>query len=517
MTRLIVCCDGTWNTPDQREMGLPAPTNVVKFANALVRSDEQQVYYHPGVGTDGSRLDRLKGGGLGRGLDDNVKSAYHWLACTWRKGDSIWLLGFSRGAYTARSVGGMISRCGLLDLDPEGSTTDAAGWKAVDEAFDTYRAKGEMTATADMPFHNVAVGSSTLHSMPVGFIGVWDTVGALGVPADLALLRLIDDPRRHSFHDTELSPVVAHARHAVAMDEQRASFGPTLWTNVDPKRDVKQLWFPGVHGDVGGGYARSDLSDGALGWMMDEAGRLGLEFRKGIRERLKPDALGVLHDSLTGLFRRLWTRPRAVPRVGAEAPLLHESARKRFSGASFDHADYWASAALGDGRAVERDIYARLPWNPTGLYLEAGTEYRFDATGEWLDGSISCGPGGTRDGKFQIGELIQMAGALIDTSEEIWRTLSNDQKAQFWYSRRADDQDWFALIGVVANAEEGDYETFLIGEGTTWAPTRSGYLYAYANDAWAAYGNNRGSVRLTVAAVPPDAPAGAEVLAAAEH
>ena len=80
MTRLIVCCDGTWNTPDQREMGLPAPTNVVKFANALARTPDQQIYYHPGVGTEGNRLDRLTGGGLGKGLDENVKSAYHWLA-----------------------------------------------------------------------------------------------------------------------------------------------------------------------------------------------------------------------------------------------------------------------------------------------------------------------------------------------------------------------------------------------------------------------------------------------------
>ena len=119
------------------------------------------------------------------------------------KDDSIWLIGFSRGAYTARSVGGMISRCGLLDLG--GRMTDAEGWKAVDAAFDTYRAKGRMTATAELPFHNAAPGESTFHPRTIFFVGVWDTVGALGVPADLGLLRLIDDPRKHRFHDTELS------------------------------------------------------------------------------------------------------------------------------------------------------------------------------------------------------------------------------------------------------------------------------------------------------------------------
>ena len=173
---------------------------------------------------------------------------------------------------------------------------------------------------------------------------------------------------------------------------------------------MQQLWFPGVHGDVGGGYARSDLSDGALGWMMDEAAELGLSFRPGIRDRLRADALGVLHDSLTGIFGRLRTCPRGVPRVADDAPLLHQSARNRFSGASFDHANYWASAALDKGEPVTCDAYARQPWNVTGLFLEAGTTYHFTATGEWLDGSVRCGPGGTRDGKFQIGELVQLAG-----------------------------------------------------------------------------------------------------------
>ena len=179
MTRLIVCCDGTWNTPDQHEMGLPAPTNVVKFADALARTPDQQIYYHPGVGTEGNRLDRLTGGGLGKGLDANVKSAYQWIARTYRPDDEIWLLGFSRGVYTARSVGGMISRCGLLDLRSGYGRSEGLDGRSTRvrrlprQGHDDGLGRG-------CPFHNAAKGASTFHSTPIFFIGVWDTVGSAG-------------------------------------------------------------------------------------------------------------------------------------------------------------------------------------------------------------------------------------------------------------------------------------------------------------------------------------------------
>ena len=175
---------------------------------------------------------------------------------------------------------------------------------------------------------------------------------------------------------------------------------------------------------------------------------------------------------------------------------------QRFSGASFDHADYWASAALGAGAPVACDVYARQPWNVTGLFLEAGTPYRFTASGQWLDGSVPCGPGGAEDGTFHFGEILQLAGTVIDQTEDLWRKLSDDERAEFWGSRRVNGYPWFSLVGVVANAEDGVHETFPIGAGTTYTPKRSGYLYAYANDAWAAYGNNRGSVRMTVEVAP---------------
>ena len=328
MRNIIVCADGTWNTPDDKEGGLPAPTNVVKLFNAVAEagaSPAQKHYYHPGVGTDGSKIDRLLGGGIGKGLNQNIMSAYKWLGETYRPEDHIFLFGFSRGAYTVRSLGGMISCCGLLDLsDPKVEVAEI--WERVEKAFDCYRdEKHDLSSLEGLPFHNAGSAAEAPGATPIHFIGVWDTVGALGVPDDLAVLDLIDDPRNYEFHDTALGANVTTARHAVAMDEMRKSFAPTLWTYA-PDRDVKQIWFPGVHGDVGGGYLQCGLSDGALAWMIAEAKAAGLKFRPRIGGHVKPEPLDVLHNSDTGIFSKLKTEPRQVPRVVPRSKLFHASA-----------------------------------------------------------------------------------------------------------------------------------------------------------------------------------------------
>ncbi|BDA82909.1 hypothetical protein Sa4125_04510 [Aureimonas sp. SA4125] len=514
MAQLVVCCDGTWNTPGDKEDGLPAPTNVVKLYNSLAPVDaagaEQKRYYHPGVGTDGDWWNRLLGGGIGRGLNRNIASAYRWLAGAYRPGDAIWLFGFSRGAYTARSVGGMISRCGLLDTgDPE--ALDPEVWKQVDALFQAYRAKTTLPATAERRFHNVAGEESPFHSTPIHFIGAFDTVGALGIPADLALLHLIDDPTQHQFHDTELSPIVRHARHAVGIDERRQSFTPTLWTNrlVEPGApDMRQLWFPGVHGDVGGGYGQAGLSDIALDWMMGEAEAQGLAIKPGARSQLRPSPQALMHDSLTGIFAQLKTRPRAVPRISGgdgETQFLHASVVARHDTPPIAQGDYWPVKTVAAGAPVSIAVFARQHWNACNVFLEAGTEYVFSAEGQWLDGAIACGPAGTKDGRFQVGEVAHLAGSLIDASENLFKRLSGNRQADFWMSRRKPEFPWFALVGLVANGVRStddprapEHEVFLIGDAARFTPQAGGYLYAFANDAWHAYGDNAGSVRLTV-------------------
>jgi hypothetical protein len=513
---LVIFCDGTWNTPDQMDGPLSAPTNVVKLKNALAEHDEkgaeQRVYYHPGVGTDGGLWNRVAGGGMGEGLDKNIKSAYHWLALNYEPGAKIWLFGFSRGAYSARSLGGMISRCGLLN-PPAANMTETQTWSAVDDLFAVYRTPDAtakpVKATQKRPFHLRQTGDLCKHSIPIHFIGVWDTVGSLGIPDDMALLNLIDDPTAHSFHDTNLSPVVANARHAVAIDEKRQSFIPTLWENTDNRPTVQQVWFPGAHGDVGGGYGRVGLSDGALGWMIEEAGHLGLGFRNNVIEQLSPDPLAQVHDSVTGIFKSLKTRPRDVPLFSATNPLLHESAKKRYATPPLSQGPYWKTKRLGDNESTTVDVFARDRWNFTSIYLEAGVKYQLSATGEWVDGSIKCGPEGTRDGKFHIGEIAQLASSLFGKTETLYKKLTGNEEVDFWYTKREEKVDWFALIGVVANGvlppltpekkmEYLPHEVFVIGKSKSFTPKQSGYLYAFANDAWQMYENNRGSVKLKV-------------------
>ncbi len=513
MANLIVCSDGTWNTPDDMESGVPAPTNVVKIYNAVAGTDkdgvEQKKYYHPGVGTEGGWWNKLVGGGAGEGLDRNIKSGYHWLAETYRPGDKTFLFGFSRGAYTARSLGGLIISCGLLDLsDPKLST--AEGWRRVDLAFACYRNKALSSEFNQLSFHNRPNASvSPAKSTKIHFIGVWDTVGALGIPDDMALLNLIDDPKKHSFHDTELSDSVQNARHAVAIDEHRQTFTPTLWTKAEARPDVKQVWFPGVHSDVGGGYGRVGLSDGALKWMMDEASPLGLRFRDGAKDQLRPDCHGILHDSLTGVFKALKACPRNVPNLAANSMSgqIHESALDRFKDPPIQQGEYWPTVRLDVGASKTISIFARQHWNATGLYLAEGEAYELSATGEWRDASVTCGPGGTNDGSFQIGEVAQMASSAFGTLETLFRKVTGNRQADFWWTKRIEEMPWFALVGVVADGAGADdkgnmlpHTKFLIGDGArhTVKPGQGGYLYCFANDAWQAYRNNSGSVRLTV-------------------
>ena len=231
MKRLILCNDGTWNTPVQEENGIPAPTNVVKLYHALAALDEngieQRAYYHPGLGADGGLVDSIVGGAFGVGIDNHLRSAYYWLGTNYVPGDDIYIYGFSRGAFTARSLGGLIGR-GLLDL--RGLSSKEA-WSRVGIAYDAYRQEHRPT-TAEWAKPDWAFFDSP-DATPIRFLGVWDTVGALGVPDDLEILNLFDDKDKWRFHDTTLGQHVLTARHAMAMDEVRASFTVTRWENAD--------------------------------------------------------------------------------------------------------------------------------------------------------------------------------------------------------------------------------------------------------------------------------------------
>jgi uncharacterized protein (DUF2235 family) len=255
--RLVVCCDGTWNTPSDA-------TNVRRLFDRLATTDTQRPHYFPGVGTAGNPLRRALDGAFGVGLSENVREVYRWIADVWVPGDELVFVGFSRGAFTVRSTVGMLTRCGLVRFDPD--SDDAARDAVVERVFtEGYRERGDLSGSG-LTFQP---GFGPDDAAPVAFLGVWDTVGALGVPRTFGLLSTLLGRDDNAFHDLVLAPDVRHARQALALDERRGPYVPAAWATPPPGRHASfaQLWFPGGHSDVGGGHTNTDLSDGALRWM----------------------------------------------------------------------------------------------------------------------------------------------------------------------------------------------------------------------------------------------------------
>lgn len=502
MKNLVICCDGTWSTADQREAGVPVPTNVARLYNAVPDATSKGVqhkYYHPGVGTGKSWWDKAIGGGTGSGLDRNIMSAYRELCDYYTTGDNIYLFGFSRGAYTVRSLAGLIACCGLLDT---AGLKDADIWARIERVFQRgYRRKSEQRDAWDAlgwNFHHDAK-----NAIPIRFLGAWETVGALGIPDDMAMLNLIDNVHDYTFHDTRLSPSIQTARHAVALDEMRASFQPTLWIAAD-KQDARQIWLTGMHSDVGGGYPETGLSDIALNWMIEEAALCGLVFNVPMIAQIKPDPLAVLHDSWSGVFALLPTQPRSAPLLQTN-PAIHPSALQRHLNPPICQSPYRLARAFTAQTPLTIDIFALPPWNASGLWLEAGTPYHFKASGQWMDGAITCGPDGTDDGHFQAAELAQVAGSMLGQVEELFKKLTGNKAADFRFTKRHEAMPWFCLVGAIANGGAVDvkghaqpHESFMIGSHSSYTPRKSGYFFAYANDAWNCYGNNRGRLQLTI-------------------
>ena len=317
--RIVVCCDGTWNTPDEQDNGKPSPTNVVKTARTVADRDSggfrQLVYYIEGVGT--RWFDHLRGGAFGYGLSANIRQAYRYLVRHYQPGDEIFLFGFSRGAYTARSTAGLIRNCGLLRREHA---------SRIDEAYAFYRRRDDTSHPTGAEAQNFRRMYS--HEIRIKFIGVWDTVGALGIP--YGILRVFN--RRVEFHDVKLSSYVENAFQALAIDEKRKFFVPAIWEAQASAVDqvLEQAWFAGAHSNVGGGYADSGLSDIAFLWMKNKAERCGLAFNEDyVKANIYPNVSGVLRDSKTGMYRLIpeYLRPIGAVKEGSEA--AHQSAVER--------------------------------------------------------------------------------------------------------------------------------------------------------------------------------------------
>jgi len=312
--RLAICSDGTWNEPQKMHV-----TNVVKIARAIRPRDRdgisQIVFYDRGVGT-GNLADRLAGGALGEGIDKNISDAYRFLVHNYIRGDHLYFFGFSRGAYTVRSLVGLIRNCGLVRKKHADRLT---------EAYALYRSRKR----EDHPDRQKAVAfrKSFSRDVRVHFLGVWDTVGALGIP-----LRVFEDfnARKYSFHDTKMTSLVRHAYHALAIDERRKPFRPAIWSTKRGRQSTEQAWFAGVHSDIGGGYRESGLSDKALFWMIDRATDCGLIFdERHLAGVLAREARDRLHNSYRGIYLPFGTRNRPMG-VTNRDEALHPSALERY-------------------------------------------------------------------------------------------------------------------------------------------------------------------------------------------
>jgi uncharacterized protein (DUF2235 family) len=305
MKRLIVCCDGTW-----QKLTSNYPTNVVKITQAIKSVGDdgvtQIVYYSEGVGS-GDFIDKLGGGAFGWGLDNVIQNAYRFLCLNYDPGDRIYLFGFSRGSYTVRSLAGLIYNVGLLKRQHI-RTTPAA--------YDLYRDRSHETKPNSVAAKAFRARYSQ-EGVNVAFLGCWDTVGSLGIPDQIPFFPLDNlINQKYKFHDTQINRRIQCARHAVAIDERRKVFyvTPMQKSKGADAQDLKQVWFPGEHGCVGGGTeAYRQLSDAALKWMIEEAGHQGLNFQlETIENGIEIDPIIPFENSPTGLIAGLGVRVRKL-------------------------------------------------------------------------------------------------------------------------------------------------------------------------------------------------------------
>jgi len=305
--RIAVFLDGTWNTVNDN-------TNVWRMKSLCAVGPDQICYYSAGVGTQHG--ERLSGGMFGYGLDDEVIQAFEWLIENYNPGDRIYIFGFSRGAFTARSLSGFISKCGLLKPGVPIS---------LKQLYDRYRkgaAVNTIRALINHPPDKLSLEDQWLkkYSMdiPIFFQGVYDTVGALGVPfGNIPII----SRSNYSFLETDLRINNDRAYLAMSIDEHREAFAPTLWTKtvekgVDtyaprPLDQVEQRWFVGAHADVGGGYQNGLLAQIPLRWLMQKAQSHGLIFKESV-DVDGDENQAPIHDSFAtmagGLYRacKLW-------------------------------------------------------------------------------------------------------------------------------------------------------------------------------------------------------------------
>jgi len=368
---IVLCSDGTGN-----KGGSGSNTNVFKIYNAVRINDldlreerRQVVFYDNGVGTSKSKLGKVLGGAFGWGFRQNVRDLYEFLGRHYTHGDHIYIFGFSRGAATVRAFAGMLQHCGLviknpldkqdklyrkedvLDEKPFQDRIDAAMQHYVDSGGKPsvagfFKALGRLFKNAPKFKHEPEV--------EIEFMGVWDTVAALGAPQIPILDAVLNLLRRHQFYNYEPASCVKNVYHALAVDDERGTFWPLVWNEAEfTGETIEQVWFSGMHANIGGGYPRDELANVTLDWMIEKLNEHGEALRARLRASpgdtsapagllLKSTAMadakadanphGKLHDSRGGfkIFYRYQPRPIQDRCVEKKAKIrLHTSVLDR--------------------------------------------------------------------------------------------------------------------------------------------------------------------------------------------
>jgi uncharacterized protein (DUF2235 family) len=326
MKRIVICADGTWNVRDQidSKTGKRRPTNVTKLARAVKSraggNIDQVVIYHDGIGTRGN-LAKWTGGAFGEGIENNIRNLYRSVIYNYVEGDELYLFGFSRGAFTVRTLAGFMKLVGLVRKDDDYYVPD------IYECYENNYVTGSAEWTK--AFHNVRQVSKC---PPIRFVGVWDTVGALGAPGFVGKVAALFNANKYGYHNVKLNDAIENAFHAVAIDERRGPFKPDIWDRPsDWKGNLRQAWFPGVHSDIGGGLTPDGLANCALHWIAGHAQALGLELNSEYLTFFEPHPEATLHNSMTLKYRAFPPCDRSIGEHLSAGEFVHHAAYERWN------------------------------------------------------------------------------------------------------------------------------------------------------------------------------------------
>jgi uncharacterized protein (DUF2235 family) len=538
--RIVILCDGTSNRPDDNPDGESTATNIWKLSLALCNDETQTVWYEAGVGSDtsttarqarrtqrllsitgaaagtklaaiGGTLIRLIESGTGVGISETIVNGYTEIVRRYQPGDRIYLVGFSRGAFAARCIAGVISRCGLLRAEHVRYAPDV---------MQIYRTRADPDADVQLrpdmvyPAIGSTLGESFAHPVAIEFVGVFDTVASLGFPLWGWWFRAFPVWNNKAF-STDPAKACRNIYHALAMDERRSQFIPTLYSQppaevVHRPEVLKQVWFRGAHGDVGGGYMRHDTSDTPLTWMTAAMICHGLSFRSKANAGRDPNPLARLHDELVrqpqwGIFGT-WPRWHPVPGVDManQQSELHPSVLERAEAV-------WMRTGRPDlhglhiGDTIEFVVDTGRDWYRTGLIIENGGVYRVEYLGGLTRDAEArpCDPGGQNAGKWDIRRFLgygrripsekwMRIGATIAHPRQ-WNPKEKSFSEALHYLFYSAPLELLRQVAPIGQDLQGIGATICL---TSDAP--SGLLYLFANDWWQTAANNTGGPHLRI-------------------